>query len=319
MKKKLLSLFIMFSCVAFIFMACQRVNSAGGGVDDDDENQDNGGANTTVLDDSSGAFSNPKPISAKFTITPKNDEATYAFGIMTKEKYDEALEKSRKLGQDPTLGIFHHDVSWNKYLQSQYNGSTWQEISKKAGYYKKGKQEVENIVSSGYINIADIRPGSTCIAYWYLIKETSEKPDSKIFTKEYVLPKNTPSQNSLTLTTTKTYSNGVADVKVTTTNEDPYVVLFVIKKNYEFYTTGAGKGKYTLTDFVHKKISDEEVSGEKKVKIFSGTNTLDHSAFDAPSGDVKEGCVILYCVFDKDNGVRSEVKALEFTPGNNAP
>ncbi|MGP1438291.1 MAG: hypothetical protein ACTTKH_04390 [Treponema sp.] len=260
------------------------------------------------------SVSNIRPIAASFSIEPSNGTVTYAFGIMTKAKYDDAIASAKKDGKDPKLATFYHDLSWNKHLQSVLHYSTWQEAAKREGYYKKGAQEVENVVSQGYIKKDDIAPETECIAYWYLIKETDEMPDSEIFIRQFKTAEIQPSTNKLTLTVTKAYKNAV-DFKVTATNDDSYTIVIGSKKNLDWYLNSS---KYTLTDWAKKIIVEREAVGYN-VELFNGDK--DFYGFKSFNyGNMGSEFAILYFVYDHDNGIRSKVNYVIFeTTSEEAP
>ncbi|MGP1438814.1 MAG: hypothetical protein ACTTKH_07065, partial [Treponema sp.] len=298
--------------VALVLAGCRQGAGSKTGEDDDDDSS-GGGTNNSVtfrVD-----VYDIKPIAAKCVIEPSDDTVTYAFGIMTKKKYEDAIDRTTKDGKDPKLAAFYHDKSWSEFQKKNYGFPTWQAAAKKDGYYKQGKQDVDNVVSSGYIYKGDIAPETECLVYWYLIKETSEVPESEIFIKPFKTTAVTPSTNVLNLTVTKAYKNGV-DVSVTATNDDIYTIVIGTKKNLEWYLAS---NKYNLTDWAKKIVADFEGSAENaKVPLFhgAGTKNIDHSAFkgflqdNTPSGSEFS---ILYFVYEPETGIRSDVKHVEFT------
>ena len=323
MKKLQASLVVVLAFVAFAFMACQqnqgKNNQGSGGQGSGGGQGGQGGGGGQGGSGGGGNSSNVtfnvqitelKPIKGNFTITPSDDNVTYAVGVMTKKKYE--AEKAKGDAKKPTpLGIFAFDKSW--YQLAAGTGGNWKEKAKELGYYKTGKTS-DCFVGPEYIAIMDIRPETECVLYYYLIKETSDVPDSEIFTHEFKTPANTPSQNNLTANITKKYSNGV-DVKITTTNSDTYAVYIARKRFLDWYIDGMGKAKgFTLTDAAYKLVADGMKYG-LTVPVFTWDKELKPKDVLIPEVGAGKEYYLVYFVYDEENGVRYEVKKEAFTTG----
>ena len=309
MKKVKFSLILALSFVTFVFMACQMQGKGLKGKDTPGEGGGGGGGTPSGVT-FDVQTNNLKCISGNFSIIPSNDEVTYAVGVMTKKKYEaESLKGDKK---DPPVGIFSFDKSWYQLLAGQ--GGDWKAKAKEAGYYKTGVTS-GSIVSPENINILDIRPNTECVIYYYLIKETSEVPDSEIFVHEFkTLPENL-STNTLEAKIDRAYSNGVR-ATITTTNDDSWFAFIARKKFLDWYLPGgSGEAKgFTLKDAIYKEISGRSSEGAPPLRTFNGNLTITPGNVIAPWGekDGEEGYLVI-CVYDGENGVRSEPKYYPFT------
>ena len=255
-------------------------------------------------------ITNIKGVNADFSILPNKEGISYAFGIMTKAKYD----KKKELGdaQNPPLGVFASDKAKYKQLADASGGTlkSWQEAAKANNFYKTGEQKGK-VVDAGFLDLEDARPSTKCVFYYYLIKESDDKPQSEIFTKDFEFASESLSENKVRCEIKETYTNGVkADLYAT--NEDSYFVTICTEGLVKWYTEGAGvaQGK-TLKDMAYKLIATAE-----SYQTFSWGTTVTPKKINAGK---PENCTagttyyLVWFVYDAENGVRSDVWLKGFT------
>ncbi|MGP1437571.1 MAG: hypothetical protein ACTTKH_00695 [Treponema sp.] len=313
---KKISLFIIFSFLVLSFIACRTGNNSN--VNDDDESgggtdiENNGEQitfNVTVNDLS--------PIKGRFRVEPSKDGVTYAMGIMTKKRYEAEKAKGEKTAQqegvDTKFAMYFFDRSFYAGVAKTL-GLTWKEFAKLQGYYKTGVVEGD-IVSPAYINAGDIRPDQDFIIYWYLIDEKSNLPKSEIFTKEEKTPK-APEKISNDLVANIT-THSAQGLKFTMTapsgNTNKYVFVVTRKSYFEWYKPDnpANKDKLNKVDCMYNLLKDG-VHGTKILRTGSGSGSYILSEVDMPDfGRDTEG-FLLYCYYDEQNGILSDVKEVLF-------
>lgn len=261
-----------------------------------------------------------KPIKGTYLITPSNDEATFAFGVMTKQKYD--AQKAIGDKKNPPEGIFSFDKGWNQQLAQ--TGESWQEAAKRNGYYKTGVQSGE-IVSGDCINPMDIRPNLDCVVYYYQISETSEKPDSEIFIYEFKTPPIemiTLGENDIALEVSnaywKAYDDCSLDAKITLTGNaaGKTVIVYVMRRGFlEWYINAEQFGKkkpdgtfWKPIDAIYK-VTSEWIRDNKALPIYTGDQlTIKIQNEKLSMDDNEKAAALVVALYDKDSGVLSVPK-----------
>lgn len=252
-------------------------------------------------------ITNIQSINASYFLVPNKNNVMYAFGIMTKAKY----EKEKNLGdaQNSPLGIFAFDKAIYKNMADTSNGrwKSWQEAAKANNFYKTGKQ-TGKITDAGFIDPKDARPGIECILYYYLIGESDDVPKSRVFIKEFRLAPKLPSYNKVTCEIKQRYLEGVR-VNFTTTNTDSYFVEICEESHIKWYTEGSGKvqGK-TLEDLAYNLVANS-----KNTHIFSGNKTITPKEIKTEKSIAGTTYYLVWFVYDAEHGVRSDVWLKNFT------
>lgn len=187
---------------------------------------------------------------ADVKITPLVDDMTYVYALLDKAKYDAETENYGN--------IFLFDVDWWTFVgSSQQPPMTWQEAIML--YSKKGEQSFE-----AKEEMTDIKAGTDHIVYCYGINKFGELTTpiyEKVFKTESVVM----SDNKISLEILEVASDYV-DVKITTTNDDPYYVTCQKASFVDFYMDDNGNCDYDkmVGNIMNYAERDGFMSGDKE-------------------------------------------------------
>lgn len=141
-------------------------------------------------------------------ILPKDKEMKYTYTLLPKKKYEEAI--------DYNGDIFMYDIAWWEFLAENYGESDWRNIMKKL--LTQGDYTFNSIDEYGFMDW-----DTDHVFYCYGINDKGDAT-TPLCTKEFRSPKPIPSDNKITVEILDIKNNG-CNVKVTTTNDDKYVVM----------------------------------------------------------------------------------------------
>lgn len=212
--------------------------------------------------------------SVSVKITPKDQNMYYSWMLHTKEHYDEAIEKNGDMNG--------YDNAWWNWVATQY-GTTWEEAMR-----NEIVQGVTDIPKSDWL-LWD----SDYVVTVYGI----DYNDGSALTKTMVVPFHTlvpePSDNQISVEIKNVYSDGV-DVKITTTNNDTYLVGSESASYVNFYQQNG--------NFLQKWISDVHENA-----------SLLHNGDDEFKKTVKKADTDYYLiVVGYDGGPTTEVQLIPF-------
>lgn len=179
-------------------------------------------------------FSNITPCNVGVKIVPKDPDMYYSWMLHTKEHYDNT--------KDENGDMYQYDLSWWNFMSEQ-TGQSWDECMRQE--IVKGTIDVPE--SNWLIWDTDY------VVTIYGINENDAAPLTKTMVVPVRTTTPTPSDNVITVELGEVYYNGV-DVKVTTTNNDVYLVGSERKEYVDYYTQNGTFLQQWISD-VHDNLS----------------------------------------------------------------
>ena len=336
MRKPIISLMLCVTFLAVTFMSCNQGTKGRTPVPNPGQGNTNepGNNNAPALQhfDATVAVDNLKALNGTYTITPKDPDKTYAFGVMTKVRYE--AEKAKGDKKDPPEGIFSFDKAWYAYLGS-LSQQTWKEAAKKNGYYVSGLSSgvLLREGEQGHISPLYMKPGTECVIYYYQISETADAPESEIYEFPFTtanVERITLGKDDIKIETSNAFwkksDDCGVDVKVTLTGaaEGKSYVVYVTpdRRFYQWYVHNVAKGwiepatgkAITMDDAVYKCITSS-VESRKPLPFYIGNQDKieikNHNFPDDP--DKAPERYVLLALYDEENGVLADPVWHKFT------
>lgn len=229
--------------------------------------------------------SNVSSSNASVTFTPKDKKMTYYYFVVS--------EASRQLMISQYGSIQEADKAYWKYQAEQFNYDL--------------ESYLPYLVSVGdkTIDVKEflqkpLSPSTKYYAYCYGVRETDATFTTDVYETEFTTPEATGSDNRITASVTKTYSNG-CDVEIRTTNSDKYIVNIQSQYTWERKLSSNGNDPAKAAAEIFSiafgdAIEDFLKSGDFTGKVSYGTADTD--------------CVLIVCGYD--GGVTTEVQTIPF-------
>ena len=198
---------------------------------------------------------------ADISITPKDLTMPYYYATVSGTAYDKGIEN---YGSTTAA-----DQAWWQWIADMYS-MTWQEVM--MGQRVTGVKTLpltDEVISPIWDTEYKV--------YCYGINDEGEML-TDLYVKDFRTLAPVPSDNQFTIEIEQVYSNG-ADVKITTTNDDPYFVNAQRKNYYDSYYTGDDDA------FMRKLVGDMMgvngllYSGSQTVRVNCQTSGADYVLF----------------------------------------
>ena len=173
-------------------------------------------------------------------ILPKDKNMKYTYTLLPKKKYDEAVEYNGD--------IFLYDIAWWEFLAESYGEKDWRAMMNKL--LTTGDFTFSSAEEYGFMDW-----DTEHIFYCYGINEKGDAT-TPLYKKEFRSPKPTPSDNDIKVEILEVKNNGCR-VKVTTTNDDLYVVNAQKQSFIDYW-----KQEGTETDMIKVLYNDCEFNQE---------------------------------------------------------
>lgn len=184
---------------------------------------------------------------ANISITPKDLTMPFYYCAVTASAYDKGIEN---YGSTPAA-----DQAWWAWIAGMYN-MTWQEVMKEQRRTAVQQFTLKDEIMSPIWD-------TEYKVYCYGINDDGELL-TDLYLKDFRTPAPVPSDNQFTIKIEKIYSDG-ADVKITTTNNDPFFIDAQRKKYFDAYYNGDDDA------FMRKLVSDMQgIDG----LIYNGSQTV---------------------------------------------
>lgn len=242
-------------------------------------------AKEKMKDEFTVKVSNVSSSNATITFMPKDKKMTYYYFVVS--------ETSRQLMISQYGSIQEADKAYWKYQAEQFNYDL--------------ESYLPYLVSVGdkTIDVKEflqkpLSPSTKYYAYCYGVNEKDATFTTEVYEAEFTTPEATGSDNRITATVTKTYSNG-CDVEIRTTNSDKYIVNIQSQYTWERKLASNGndpaKAAAEILGIAYgDAIEDFLKSGDFTGKVSYGTADTD--------------CVLIVCGYD--GGVTTEVQTIPF-------
>ncbi len=226
---------------------------------------------------------------AQITVTPKNPDMTYYPFIVSQSELDQMISQ---------FGSIQKADSTYWADMAAYTGSTPEAVL--SALMKTGTMQVR---AKDFIG-KNLAPETTYIVYCYGVNSDGTFT-TPVYQEQFVTRAATSSNNVITATIVKTYTDG-CDVNVTTTNQDQYLINIQTKETWEKDVNNAGG---------NTKAAAESLAGT--LGFYGDINNYLHKGNF--SGKITTGldnkdCVLI--IFGYNDGVTTDVQAIEFRTEN---
>ena len=211
---------------------------------------------------------------ASVTFTPKDNTMKYYYSVVSESERQQMIEKYGSLREG--------ELEYIKYSaqSSGFDLSEWLGYVLAQGPTTK---DTRDIIQSS------LTPGTKYYAFCFGLN-TDGTFSTEAYEQEFTTEAVVPSNNVITCEVVKTYSDG-CDVKVTTTNNDPYMVTTQKASVWEKYLSQAnGDKKLAARELIRVSYSGNADSytktGNQEFKVSTSSSDSD--------------CVLIVCGYDSD-------------------
>lgn len=233
---------------------------------------------------------------AEFNVTAPNSTMDWYFCTLDKAKFN---TETANYGN-----ILGYDIDWWSFCGSIY-GETWDEFIAYGSTHTNGSPK---ICSASPYYETPLRWGTDHVFYCYGIDHKTGKFTTEIFTHEFTTAMPTPSDNQITVTINEVYHDGI-DATFTTTNNDPYFLIFQPKAAMANVDLSTPEAK---DDYIFKLIYSYRgaVPPYKNGDYHMEYGKDNYWMFSDAVADT-DMCLIVFG-FDFDYGPTTEMQILEF-------
>lgn len=202
--------------------------------------------------------------SAMLTFTPKDPNMTYYPFVVSEETRQQMIDKFGDIRKA--------DLEYNKYLaeQSGYDLDFW------LGYKLcKGTK----VFSSFDLQGVDLAAGTKYYAYCFGMN-TDGTFTTEVYEQTFTTESIKPSENKIICEVLKEYKDG-CDVKITTTNDDPYIVNAQPKHIWEKKLANFNNDKAAAAADIYRisyngQANEYTMKGSKETKIKAGNSDTEY-------------------------------------------
>lgn len=222
--------------------------------------------------------------SASITFTPKDNTMKYYYSVVTEDERQQMIERYGSL-REGELEFIKYNAS-----SSGFGLSEWLGYVLIQGPTTKGTRDILQ---------ANLTPGTKYYAFCFGLNADGTFT-TEAYEKEFTTEAVQPSDNVITCEVVKTYSDG-CDVKVTTTNNDPYIVN----------TQKADLWEKRLAQFKgDKKAAARDILKDSYGGYADSYTKTGRQEFKVETSSSDSDCVLIVCGFNAD--VTTDVQIIPY-------
>lgn len=234
------------------------------------------------------------PINAEFTVTPSSPDNYYTFGILSKQQYDDIVNRHGSK--------YKADLAWWEYGG---DGAFLGDINK--------GEASSDLISTNNIGM----PDTELVIYCYGVNRDTKELTSPIITQTVTLKKSIPSGNQLNFEFDRVIDTGILG-KITTTNNDGYYVTLQKKSYVDSYRKKKKEGTLVDGQDAVLYMFSQCIAGDlnyASVEDIMRRGNLEITKETFPDKKKNRDYVLMFIGFDKEKGFCSDPQFIEFKTG----